>query len=102
MSDYPDVRRVFGRDGYGRETSYIEPPLDHQWPNLQKLRWCAAVVSHDTGLVVLVHEMQGSLYSVQVDTISVGGMPYQWAWDFMSAVNTGALAMREKIERESN
>lgn len=103
MRDYPEVRRVV--NGL---SSHIEPPLEEDWSDLEKLQWNAAVATLDTGLRILVHPMEADVmgrvrYSVQVENISASARPYFEAWSYISAVSTGGLAAlrRYQIDRDS-
>lgn len=43
------VKRVHDDNG-----SHIEPPMDNNWPDIDKLRWWAAVAEADTGKDLVV------------------------------------------------
>lgn len=62
----PDVQRVHTDSG-----SHIEPPLDPEWTDLNKLRWNLAVTLHDAGL-------PADTLGVEQGHLTVGG---QRVWD---------------------
>lgn len=87
------VRRI--QDGIH---SRVEPPLDHAWDELTRLRWHAAVVEHDTGVPVSVtdaaywinDEPVDGLYAVNVGWSSNAPYTADEAWVFLSGVSVGA------------
>lgn len=83
-------------------SSWIEPELDPNWSDLQKLEWHAAVVAHDTGL---------DLVKVTKSDYRVGGIPmpgyfciqigyghsiaplsFRQSWSYLNGVARGAVA----------
>lgn len=92
--ELPAVTRVHTGQG-----SHIEPPLDQDWDEATKLAWQAAVVAHDTGLRIRVHDeafvtsngdaVPGT-YSINVGLSSCSALPYRKAWTYLNGVSTGA------------
>jgi hypothetical protein len=96
-------------DGEGSSwTTWIEPPLDNRWSDLEKLRWWAAVVSHDTGLSITVSESrktrvtQGRThviraagdYMVDIGRKSVANTgSFARTWDHLTGILRGAEAI---------
>ncbi|MFF5778134.1 hypothetical protein ACFY7Y_14435 [Streptomyces virginiae] len=71
--------------------SYIEPACDANWPSLTRLQWKAAVVTHDTGLTVNVHEQtELGVYGVTVGSSTSGPYSHHELWLYLSGVTTGA------------
>lgn len=82
--------------------SHIEPPLAEEWDDFTKLRWYTAVVSHDTGLPITIHEgglltrhQDGNMYPVP-GTYSIGvgrsisaGFDYHAAWAWLNGFSVG-------------
>lgn len=93
------VRRVGTEHG-----SHVEPPLEQSWSNLDKLRWHAALVEHETGITVRV--VTGALsakplgrwrvvpdsYSFRVGHGQIGSFDYREAWTYLNGVADGAKA----------
>lgn len=95
-----DVMRVHHRGG-----SWIEPALDHSWPEKQKLQWKAAVVAADTGLFVTVEQINDQssaapLYAVRIGESGHMARPYSRAWDLLSGVAVGAAEMANKTAQQ--
>lgn len=61
----PGVHYINEEDG-GRTP---EPPLDPSWPNIDKLRWLAALVAAETGLRIRFN-----------DGAKSSGPGYEYAW----------------------
>ena len=102
--EIPTVERVVT----GTE-SHIEPPIDPDWPQAQKLAWHAAVVAVDMGINVSVHE--GSLrelidgvwhpvadsYSIGFGSSSDGALDYRDAWTYLSGMSDGFKMSRNML-----
>lgn len=86
---YPQVRRV--KDG--PRSSHIEPPMNPNWNNLEKLRHHAAVVMLATDLKIRVNQTGGG-YNIQVNSTSSSSQCYEDAWLFLSGVETGAITAK--------
>lgn len=88
--------------GYIEETTWIEPALDNRWSDLDKLRWWAAVVSHDTGLSVTVQTdnrmrviRSWDTYQVDIGHISIASIgTFDRTWDYLAGMLAGAQAAR--------
>lgn len=92
--------------------SRIEPPLDHDWHPIDRVRWKAAVVMMDSGLDIRVSPgrvklngvpLRGS-YEVRVrgalpGYTSVLNLSYESAWTYLQGIEIGAKA--RKSWRES-
>lgn len=65
VAQNPTVVRVETENG-----SHVEPPLDPEWSNLDKLRWHLAVVLHDVGV-------DPELIHVEPARSTSGGVPYE-------------------------
>jgi hypothetical protein len=95
------VKRLSKGEGSGW-TTWIEPRLDNRWSDLDKLRWHAAVVSHDTGLAVTVSEngKTGVLrprgdYLVDIGRTSVANTgSFTHTWDHLTGIMRGAQSIR--------
>ncbi|MGW5175924.1 hypothetical protein ACWERY_16370 [Streptomyces sp. NPDC004082] len=88
--------------------SHIEPGFDQTWSEETKLRWHAAVVAHDTGLVIEVHPHPGTRrtsYGINIGEINKGGLtsisagPYQEAWLALSNISHGAEAVIARVRQ---
>ncbi|MEU0467282.1 hypothetical protein ABZ215_25045 [Amycolatopsis sp. NPDC006131] len=96
--DFSNVHRVPTEHG-----SDVEPPFDYDWDDLTKLRWHAAVVSHDcAGLPIRVEIAVTSVrsasgdwqrvpgrYNVLVASSSIGPLTYEKACSYLSGVQCG-------------
>lgn len=84
--------------------SHIEPELDPDWDDHTKLQWHTAVVAHDAGLAIELHDHDGQ-YSftiganLAVGQSSIGGWTFRPAWDFLIGVRIGAQHARKQGER---
>lgn len=84
-----EVRRVVTGTG-----SHIEPPLDPAWPDLDKLRWKAAVVLVNTGVAAHVEE-QPSGFVLSGLMFSYGPEDYAGMWSVLNGIEIGhAAALR--------
>ena len=91
-------------------SSYIEPPLEQSWSNLEKLEWQAAVVSEDTGIehinVTRSHYTIGSIlqrgyYCVEVGFgRSIAPLNFHQAWSYLNGVSTGVEVSTPSREPE--
>jgi len=83
--------------------SRIEPPLDQSWSDLEKLRWHAAVVGVDAGVVAPRVDVcdyssrrfgiwfpNRGYYTVQ----GCGPLRYAEAWDYLNGMLAGAKLVR--------
>lgn len=103
----PTMSVVRVKDSTGR--SYIEPELNPEWDALTKLRWHAAVVSHDTGLDVRVSDRSSSrwrrgrweqipgTYSIRCGSSSIASFDYNEAWVFLTGLEMGVDAARAEV-----
>lgn len=88
----------------GEGSSRIEPPLDHEWSPIERLRWKAAIVTLDSKLDIVIrpghYVVDGvpveAMYSVQVKLMrgytSVITMSYDNAWAYLQGIDAGATA----------
>jgi hypothetical protein len=75
-----------------------EPPLDQGWPDLQKLRWLAALVESETGVRLRVfqsdsqmpHRPQAVLYDLVTPNATTGPAGFQGTWTLLTGVELGA------------
>ena len=87
------VRRIHHASG-----SRIEPPLDQSWSDLEKLRWHAAVIEHDTGAPVRIDTarywigavLQRGFYDITLGGTNIGPLSYNAAWDYLNGIAIGA------------
>lgn len=85
--------------------SHIEPPLEQSWTRLAKLRWHAAVASHDSGLEIVVNPTKKLMPQTFMVTI-VGhtghsDRPYADAWTLINGIASGAQAMKRTLAANS-
>jgi hypothetical protein len=84
-------------------SSWIEPPLDESWPDLERLRWHAAVVCLDAGAppgTVEVEEARlwvggdavPDVYNVRRAGASIGVFTFGRAWDYLNGWSDGFRA----------
>lgn len=83
--------------------SHIEPPLDPEWSDIEKMRWQAGVVLVESGVTVRIND--DARYSVNGVDIPVIGIQigssstsrtFHAAWDYLNGVSAGAReAMRQ-------
>lgn len=97
--DLPDVTRV--QDG---RSSLVEPPLNPEWTEAEKLAWHAAVTAHDTGLRITLHDQawtdgrgqpQSGFYSITVYGAVISSnsaKTYRDAWTYLNGIAVGARA----------
>jgi hypothetical protein len=95
--ELPEVTRV--QDEHG---DHIEPPLDTDADEATKLAWHAAVVAHDTGLRITLHDRVLSTdgpgwYSLTIERSSISALRYRDAWSYLNGVDTGARAVRQEL-----
>lgn len=89
------VRRVRERNG-----SHIEPPLDPDWSQLDKLHWHAAVVLVDSGLVIRVEAAREKPGRFVLFGAAAYGSPYyrfDEAWDEMNGWRKGAEHLQAQL-----
>lgn len=94
----PTVTRIHTERG-----SHIEPELDTGWTEAEKLAWHAAVIAHDTGLTIRLHdeaftingEPVPGMYGINVGSHSLSAYTYREAWTFLNGVDTGAAVAKE-------
>lgn len=95
------ARRVYADDG----SSHIEPPLDQEWSELEKLKWKAEVASDDSGLEIGVAPgeyhiggvRQPYFYTVNTPHSSSGPHTFDEAWTRMNGIVTGAQEVRRSL-----
>lgn len=95
------ARRVYADDG----SSHIEPPLDQEWSDLEKLKWKAEVSSDDSGLEIHVapgqyyieDERQPYFYTVNLPHSSSGPHTFNEAWTHMNGIVSGAQEVRRSL-----
>lgn len=77
--------------------SHIEPPLDNSWPDVDRLRWKAAVVELDTGIPTLVvrDSLNPGRYSINVGHAGTN-LTFNEAWVFFMGVDMGARQLWEE------
>jgi hypothetical protein len=90
----PRVVRVETANG-----SHIEPQLDQEWSNLDKLRWHLAVCLHDAGAdPELMHVEPGNMtingraveaYQLLHPCGTFGGGGFHEMWDLINGVQIG-------------
>jgi hypothetical protein len=103
--DLPDVTRV--QDG---RSSLVEPPLNPEWDEPTKLAWHAAVIAHDTGLRITLHDEawtdgqghpRSGYYGITVyganggPVSSAAAFTYRDAWTYLNGIGVGVRATRE-------
>lgn len=89
------VRRIYSdEDG----SSYLEPPVDENWPPLDRLRWRAAVVFEDHNITVTIHgafdesfgdPLPGE-YEIRGERLKVGPLGFTRVADFLNGMSAGA------------
>lgn len=88
------VRRVSHEGG-----SHIEPPLEDDWSDLDKLVWCAGVVKFDGGIEILVTKWSDERFSLSgktpVRSWSMGAESFNAAWSRLVAMGMGAEIVNE-------
>jgi hypothetical protein len=96
----PVVRMVKTADG-----STPEPGLEQSWTPLEKLRWHAALVEHETGVAVRVGRAEYSVggtpqhgfFNISLSYTngawSSGPHSFRGAWDYLNGVSAGAEAV---------
>ena len=83
--------------------SHIEPALNESWSRFQKLQWHAAVVAHDTGLIVSVFdkavnvrilgvEVYTSRFGVRVGAAYQSPLTFDQAWTYLNGAAAAAEA----------
>lgn len=97
----PTVTRV--QEG---RSSNVEPPIDDAWDEAAKLAWHAAIVAHDTGLRIKLHDEalivndqpQPGYYHIAVygsGVSSASSFTYRDAWTYLSGITVGAQMAKE-------
>ena len=111
MNDLPIVRRIETDHG-----SYIEPPFEESWSELEKLRWHLAVALHDGGdpdIRVGITpakcgrivrratrrrpekvEWYDGMYGFQLNDSFHSGRSYRDMWDFLNGFSAALRAVR--------
>lgn len=90
-----EVERVFSENGM---SSHIEPPLDPEWSDLQKLQWHAAIVEMDTGVKFTIREQRtnGRLYyGYSYRNVGATANDYYDMWTFLNGFSDGHCAARD-------
>jgi hypothetical protein len=83
------VERV--EDNHG---SHIEPPLDQQWSDAEKLAWHAGVELVDSGLRAVLTLWSDGTWSINAGPISMhNGMTFYDAWNAITMMGIGAGAV---------
>lgn len=78
--------------------SHIIPALDEAWPEIERLRWYAAVTELDVGCPVRIScEFPGPKYAVVVGSVSAT-LGFRDAWLYLTGVAAGAC-MRATLAR---
>jgi len=100
MSDWKRVRQVMRvdpaivdqvKDEHG---SHIEPPLDQQWPDADKLAWKAGVELVDSGLRAILTLWSDGTWSINAGSTAIpNGMTYHDAWQALTLMGIGARAV---------
>lgn len=89
MGEHPTVARVDDRSG-----SFVEPPLDQNWTQLEKLRWHLAVNELDYDIRWTVTELSPGMFALSTSSpggsSGVAAQPFRQAWDFITALGFGA------------
>ena len=90
----PTVQRIHSANG-----SHIEPPLESDWSDLEKLRWRAAVVEHDNRLpegTIKVTEHPHN-FCIQTPGSSMSVIGLHDTWSVLTGIDIGLrLATRER------
>jgi len=105
VEEYRDDGRPYG--------SHIEPPLSslEGANDLDRLRWNAAVVSHDSGVKVKVGPAKEwvngkpvtGVYDIYTKNSTLGAGNFNSAWSVLIGISLGADAAREdRKEQETN
>lgn len=91
------VQRVTTETG-----SHIEPPLDQDASDLDKLRWLAAVVEHDGcfpegtfRFSMVPGDQFGLSWSHGTGVTSHSGMPFHLVWRHLTAMLDGVVLARQ-------
>jgi hypothetical protein len=88
--------------------SHVEPPLDEDWPNLDKLRWLAALAAHDGGmdtrLVVTLNDwdVKRESFSITYDIGLTSPYSYTDAWTLLNGIAIGAEIVQRRVSGEAN
>ncbi|QMU19333.1 hypothetical protein [Gordonia rubripertincta] len=89
------VTRVHTENG-----SHIEPPLNPDWSELDKLRWKAGVVIADAGVPLRITLNDNARYTsdgvdIPVYGLQLGSMStsrrFHAMWDYLNGVSAGAV-----------
>lgn len=83
--DLPTITRV--QDG---RIDLVEPPLDPNWTEAEKLAWHAATVAHDTCLHIQVREDTPGRYALIVGHVGTSAMPMRDAWSYLNGIRAAA------------
>ena len=106
MSDipFPQLHRIVTEHG-----SHIEPPLDAEWSDLDKLRWHAAVTRVDHGgeidltvepaHVTINGESIDGLYSIKTRGNTCGAYAFYDAWTYINGIDHGLRIAEGRRER---
>lgn len=103
--DLTTVHRVHTERG-----SHIEPPLNEDWSNLDKLRWSLAVSLHDAGQPLDLMDVRESdyringvpqeAYDVTGPDGSSGATGFHATWTLISGIGYGLRTARQITEGE--
>lgn len=97
MNEFHHPMQVVRR--HAGASSWIEPPLENAWEDLDKLRWQAGVLLVDTGIRATITQHSdffGPKYGLQFSfgadpsSTSTTAMDFGYAWAYMSHVSLGA------------
>lgn len=90
--------------------SHIEPPLSsfEDANDLDRLRWNAAVVSHDSGIKVEVgpakqwtnDKLVTGVYDIYTPNSTLGAGDFHSAWSVLIGISIGADAVREERKEQ--
>lgn len=89
-----EVRRI--QDG---NTSLVEPALNAAWDEYNKLLWKAAVIKHDTGLIVEIKrdQLYANEFCIQTITSYHNAGDFNSTWRYLNGMQDGAEVMRRQI-----
>lgn len=73
----------------------IHPPFNYAWPDIEQLRWHAAVAMYDCpGLVIEVEDYSGpfkSQYSIATNSAEHSSRSFRAVWTLISGIAAGWL-----------
>ena len=92
-----EVTRVTSEDNRGTD---IEPPLDQEWSEFDKLRWQMGVVKVDSGLDTRIFEMSDGRFSINILGVgwshSLSSRGYHHAWETLTYLSMGARFAQDR------